>query len=118
MDDVLSPVFAALADPTRRAILQRLRGGDATVAELAEPFDVSQPAISKHLRVLESAGLISRSRVATARYSHLELGGLEEATEWMDACKRVWNDRFDRFDAALARHQDPTPEPDQQEETA
>jgi DNA-binding transcriptional ArsR family regulator len=104
MEDVLSPVFAALADPTRRAILQRLQDGDATVAELAEPFAVSQPAISKHLRVLETAGLISRSRVATARYSHLEARGLEEARQWMETYKRFWNEGFDRLDAVLADH--------------
>ncbi len=104
MKDVLSPVFAALADPTRRAILLRLMDGDATVAELAEPFEMSQPAISKHLRVLETAGLISRSRVATARYSHLESAGLREASTWMDAYKRFWTEGFDKLDAALARH--------------
>jgi DNA-binding transcriptional ArsR family regulator len=103
MDDVLSPVFAALADPTRRAILQRLTDGDATVAELAEPFDISQPAVSKHLRVLEDAGLISRSRVATARYSHLEGARLEEAAMWIDRYKTFWTERFDRLDTALAR---------------
>ena len=106
MKDVLSPVFAALADPTRRAILRRLMDGDATVSELSTPFHVSQPAISKHLRVLEEAGLISRSRVATARYSHLEAAGLQEANEWMDAYKRFWNAGFDRLDDALARYRD------------
>lgn len=100
--DRLSAVFAALADPTRRAILGRLTAGDATVAELASPFAMSQPAVSKHLRVLEGAGLISRSRVATARYSHLEAEPLREATEWMQRYRRFWNDGFDRLDAALA----------------
>lgn len=100
--DRLSAVFAALADPTRRAILGRLAAGDASVAELASPFAMSQPAVSKHLRVLESAGLISRSRVATARYSHLEAEPLREATEWMQRYRRFWNDGFDRLDAALA----------------
>jgi DNA-binding transcriptional ArsR family regulator len=116
MNDVLSTVFAALADPTRRAILQRLTDGDASVAELAEPFAMSQPAISKHLKVLENAGLISRSRVATARYSHLEPAGLAKASAWMDAYKRFWNEGFDKLDDALARYlteqdaaaQDPT----------
>jgi DNA-binding transcriptional ArsR family regulator len=102
--DTLSPVFAALADPTRRAILTRLTTGDASVAELAEPFAMSQPAISKHLKVLETAGLISRSRVATARYSHLEGERLREATEWMQKYKRFWNESFDRLDAALAEY--------------
>jgi DNA-binding transcriptional ArsR family regulator len=102
--DRLSAVFAALADPTRRAILGRLMRGDASVAELAEPFEMSQPAVSKHLRVLESAGLISRNRVATARYSHLEAEPLREATEWMQRYKRFWNESFDRLDAALAEY--------------
>lgn len=100
--DGLSTVFAALADPTRRAILLRLMEGDASVAQLAAPFDMSQPAVSKHLKVLESAGLISRTRVATANYSHLEAGPLREATEWMQRYKRFWNESFDKLDAALA----------------
>jgi len=104
--DTLSPVFAALADPTRRAILQRLTEGDANVAELAEPFAMSQPAISKHLRVLEGAGLISRNRVATARYSHLEADPLREATEYMEKYKRFWNGSFDRLASALAEYQE------------
>lgn len=100
--DELSPVFAALADPTRRAILHRLTTGDASVAQLAEPFAMSQPAVSKHLKVLESAGLISRRRHATARYSHLEAAALKEATEYMEKYRRFWNESFDRLDAALA----------------
>jgi DNA-binding transcriptional ArsR family regulator len=108
--DTLSTVFAALADPTRRAILQRLTDGDANVAELAEPFAMSQPAISKHLRVLESAGLISRNRVATARYSHLEADPLREATEYMEKYKRFWNGSFDRLAQALADYQEQNPE--------
>ena len=100
--DELSTLFAALADPTRRAILQRLTEGDARVAELADPFAMSQPAISKHLKVLEGAGLISRSRVATARYSHLEAQPLKEATEYMQRYKRFWDEGFDKLDAALA----------------
>jgi DNA-binding transcriptional ArsR family regulator len=100
--DRLSLVFAALSDPTRRAILVRLTRGDATVSELAGPFDMSQPAVSKHLRVLENAGLISRSKVATSRYSHLEARPLKEATEWMD--KQFWNESFDRLDAALTSY--------------
>ena len=102
--DQLTTVFAALADPTRRAILQRLTDGDATVAELADPFAMSQPAVSKHLKVLEGAGLISRSRVATARYSHLEAEPLKEATEYMQRYKRFWGESFDKLDAALAEY--------------
>lgn len=102
--DRLSTVFAALADPTRRAILGRLMTGDANVAELAEPFAMSQPAVSKHLKVLETAGLISRSRIATARYSHLEAEPMREATEWMQRYKRFWTESFDRLDAALAEY--------------
>jgi DNA-binding transcriptional ArsR family regulator len=106
--DQLSSVFAALADPTRRALIERLTAGDASVAELAEPFAMSQPAISKHLKVLESAGLISRSRVATARYSHLEAEPLKEATEYMERYRRFWKTTFDRLDAALAAYQKDT----------
>ena len=100
--DTLSPVFSALADPTRRAILLRLMDGDASVSELGAPFAMSQPAVSKHLRVLENAGLISRSRVAAARYSHLEAKQLEQANEWMQQYKQFWNEGFDKLDAALA----------------
>lgn len=103
--DQLSAVFAALADPTRRQILLRLQDGDASVSELAEPFAMSQPAVSKHLKVLESAGLVSRSRVATTRLSHLEAEPLREATEWMQRYKRFWNARFDHLDAAIAAFQ-------------
>jgi len=108
--DTLSSVFAALADPTRRAILQRLSDGDANVADLTEPFAMSQPAVSKHLRVLENAGLISRSRIATARFSHLEAEPLREATEYMEKYKRFWNENFDRLAQALADYQDQHPE--------
>lgn len=100
--DTLTPVFSALADPTRRAILLRLMEGDATVAELGAPFAMSQPAVSKHLRVLENAGLISRSRVATSRYSHLEATPMRDASEWMQRYKRFWNEGFDKLDTALA----------------
>jgi DNA-binding transcriptional ArsR family regulator len=112
MSDQLTAVFAALADPTRRALLQRLTEGDASVAELAEPFAMSQPAISKHLKVLEGAGLISRNRVATARYSHLEAEPLKEATEYMEKYKRFWKDKFTRLDAALAAFMTSTEEED------
>ena len=104
MTDQLSTVFAALADPTRRALLQRLTAGDANVAQLAEPFAMSQPAISKHLRVLEDAGLITRSRKATARFSHLHAEPLREATEYMETYRRFWTQSFDRLDAALAAY--------------
>jgi len=105
VSDQLSTVFAALADPTRRALLRRLESGDASVAELAEPFAMSQPAISKHLKVLEHAGLVSRRQVGTARYSHLEAQPLKEATEYMERYRRFWNTTFDRLDAALAAFQ-------------
>ena len=100
--DELTLVFSALADPTRRAILSRLSESDATVAQLAEPFRMSQPAVSKHLKVLENAGLISRSRAGTSRYSHLEAARLKEANEWMQRYKTYWNEGFDRLDASLA----------------
>jgi DNA-binding transcriptional ArsR family regulator len=100
--DQLSTVFAALADPTRRQILQRLTSGDASVAELSSPFEMSQPAISKHLKVLETAGLISRSRQSTSRFSHLEAEPLKEATEYMEKYRRYWAQSFDKLDAALA----------------
>lgn len=100
--DRLSVVFGALADPTRRAILARLAHGDATVAELAAPFRVSQPAISRHLKVLEQAGLISRRRRATARLSHLEAEPLREATAWLARYREHWDERFARLDTLLA----------------
>ena len=105
MDDRLSVVFGALADPTRRAILARLAGGDATVAELAAPFSVSQPAISRHLKVLEHAGLISRRRRATARLSHLEAQPLQDATRWLADYQAYWQDSHDRLDELLIRLQ-------------
>ena len=116
MPDTLSTVFAALADPTRRALLQRLTEGDASVAELAEPFAMSQPAISKHLKVLEGAGLISRNRVATARFSHLEAEPLKEATEYMQRYRRFWNTTLSCLDAALAAFQAVETEPEEQKE--
>jgi DNA-binding transcriptional ArsR family regulator len=100
--DQLSAVFGALADPTRRAILARLSEGDANVAELSAPFKVSQPAISKHLKVLESAGLVSRSRRATARPSHLEADPLRSATEWLVGYREYWEESHTRLDALLA----------------
>ena len=100
--DGLSLVFGALADPTRRAILTRLAEGEATVAELAAPFSVSQPAISKHLTVLEHAGLVSRTRRATARLSRLEAGPLREATTWLARYQRFWDESYERLDDLLA----------------
>ena len=102
MQDQLDAVFGALADPTRRAILARLAEGDASVFELTAPFNVSQPAISKHLKVLESAGLISRTRQATARLSHLEADPLRQATEWLVGYREYWQESHERLDALLA----------------
>lgn len=98
----LDAVFGALADPTRRAILARLTEGEATVAELAAPFSVSQPAISRHLKVLERAGLISRHRRRTARLSRLEAEPLREATAWLARYQEFWDESYDRLDALLA----------------
>ena len=100
--DQLSAVFGALADPTRRAILARLTDGDLTVGELARPFAVSQPAISRHLKVLEGAGLITRNRRATARLSHLEAEPLRDATEWLARYQAYWQGSHDRLEALLA----------------
>jgi DNA-binding transcriptional ArsR family regulator len=101
--DHLSLTFAALADPTRRSILTRLAEGEATVNELAAPFDVSLPAISRHLKVLERAGLIVRSREAQWRPSQLQADPLDEAVEWMQSRKRTWEARMDRLEAHLRR---------------
>jgi len=97
----LDATFAALADPTRRAILARLASGEASVSELAEPFAMSQPAISKHLRVLENAGLISQGRDAQRRPRRLEATPLAEATEWLEAYRRFWEGNYERLDALL-----------------
>jgi DNA-binding transcriptional ArsR family regulator len=105
--DQLDMVFGALADPTRRAILARLADGDATVGELAAPFAMSQPAISRHLKVLERAGLISRQRRATARLSHLEAEPLREATAWLAGYRAYWDESYERLDALLATLQQP-----------
>jgi DNA-binding transcriptional ArsR family regulator len=100
--DRLSLVFGALADPTRRAILTRLAEGEATVAELAAPFAMSQPAISKHLKVLEQAGLISRNRRATARLSRLEAEPIREVISWLARYQRFWDESHERLDDLLA----------------
>ena len=99
--DRLDATFAALADPTRRAILARLASGEATVNELVEPFAMSQPAISKHLKVLERAGLISRDRDAQRRPSRLEPKRLAEASAWLDRYREFWEASFTRLDAVL-----------------
>jgi DNA-binding transcriptional ArsR family regulator len=103
--DTLSTTLAALADPTRRAILSRLATGEATVSELAKPFAMSQPAVSKHLKVLENAGLISRSRDAQWRPARLEAARLKEVSEWVEQYRRNWEESFQRLDAYLAELQ-------------
>ena len=103
--DRLDATFAALADPTRRAILARLALGEASVSELAEPFAMTQPAVSKHLRVLERAGLVSRGREAQRRPSRLEAQPLAEATEWLEKYRRFWEGSFERLDELLGELQ-------------
>ena len=102
-DDPLNLTFAALADPTRRSILTRLAEGEATVNELAEPFPMSLPAISRHLKVLEHAGLIARTREAQWRPSRLQADPLDDAMEWIQSRKRTWEARMDRLEAHLRR---------------
>jgi DNA-binding transcriptional ArsR family regulator len=99
--DQLSSTFSALADPTRRAILGRLAEGEATVNQLAEPFPISVQAVSKHLKVLERAGLITRGRTAQRRPSRLEAAPLEDAVEWLEGYRRLWEGSFDRLEARL-----------------
>ena len=99
--DQLSTTFAALADPTRRAILMRLSDGEATVGQLAKPFPISVQAVSQHLRVLERAGLIERGRTAQLRPSRLRGAPLKEATEWLESYRRFWDVGFDRMDERL-----------------
>jgi DNA-binding transcriptional ArsR family regulator len=103
MQDRLSQTFAALSDPTRRAILARLSTGETSVSELAKPFRMTAPAITKHLKVLERAGLISRSKQAQWRPAKLEAMPLKEASDWIDQYRKMWEDRFDRLDEYL-RH--------------
>jgi DNA-binding transcriptional ArsR family regulator len=100
-DDPLSTTFAALADPTRRAILARLARGEATVNELAEPFDVTLQAISKHLKVLERAGLITRGRTAQYRPCRLDAAALDPAVDWIARHRQIWTERFDRLEHHL-----------------
>jgi len=103
--DQLSSTFAALADPTRRAILARLADGEATVNELAEPFPVSVQAVSKHLKVLERAGLITRGRTAQLRPSRLNAAPLKDAVDWLGEYRRFWEDSFERLDRHLREMQ-------------
>ena len=103
MADQLSLTFGALADPTRRAILARLARGEATVKELAEPFPISLQAVSKHLKVLEEAGLVARGRTAQLRPSRLQADALREAAEFLDEYRRFWDESFDRLGEHLAR---------------
>lgn len=101
--DRLDATFSALADPTRRAILARLASGEASVAELAKPFAMSQPAVSKHLKVLERAGLIARGREAQRRPCRLEARPLHDANAWLETYRRLWEGRFEQLDALLER---------------
>lgn len=101
MSDRLSTTFQALADPTRRAILERLLEGEATVQELAEPLPMSQPAVSKHLKVLEGAGLIERRPDAQRRWARIQGGPLQEVLVWTTEFQRVWDERFARLDRVL-----------------
>jgi DNA-binding transcriptional ArsR family regulator len=106
MPDQLSLTFAALADPTRRSILTRLAEGEATVNELADPLPMTLPAVSRHLKVLERAGLIVRTRDAQWRPSRMQAEPLDDAVEWMEARKQTWEARMDRLDAHLRRRGD------------
>ncbi len=107
--DQLNRTFAALADPTRRAILARLRSGEATVKELAEPFPISAPAVTKHLKVLQRAGLITQGREAQWRPCRIEAGPLKEAAGWIDQFRQLWSERFDRLDDYLQEMQEEGP---------
>ena len=109
--DQLSVTFAALADPTRRAILARLAKGSASVTELAEPFDMTLPAVSKHLKVLERAGLIARGREAQLRPARLEADPMKEAAGWLDRYRRFWEVRYERLDEVLTQLQNKKGEP-------
>ena len=109
MADHLSLTFAALADPTRRAILSRLAGGEASVTELAKPFDMSLPAVSKHLRVLQKAGLVTRTRDAQWRPVKLAPAPLKGVAEWVDRYREMWEERFDRLDLYLRELQGSEP---------
>lgn len=110
--DTLSATFAAIADPTRRALLHRLTEGEATVTELAEPFDMTMPAITKHLKVLERAGLIERRREAQRRPCRLRAEPLKDAAAWMQQYRAFWEGRLDRLDAYLREIQKEQPSPE------
>lgn len=101
LTDQLSQTFAALADPTRRAILARLAQGECSVKELAQPFDMTMPAVSKHLKVLEKAGLIARGKEAQWRPRKLQAGGMKEADDWLERYRQFWEDSLDRLDDYL-----------------
>jgi DNA-binding transcriptional ArsR family regulator len=101
--DPLSATFAALADPTRRAILSRLLSGECSVTDLAKPFDMTMPAVSKHLRVLERAGLIARRREAQWRHCRIEASPLKEVADWTERYRHIWEERFDRLDRYLQK---------------
>lgn len=111
MEDRLSTTFAALADPTRRAILERLAHGDATVGELAEPFAMTLPAISKHVSVLERAGLVTKDRDGQRRHCRITATPLQSATSWLEEYRRHWEANLDSLDAYLTQIQDATPTP-------
>jgi DNA-binding transcriptional ArsR family regulator len=113
--DQLSRTFGALSDPTRRAILARLANGEATVTEIAEPFEMSLPAVSKHLKVLERAGLISRGREAQWRPARLDPEPLRKASGWLDDYRRFWDESFDRLDDYLEQLQAKEPHGDSDE---
>ena len=113
--DALSATFAALADPTRRAMLLRLRQGDAVVKDLAEPFAMTMPAVCKHLRVLERAGLVERGRAAQTRPCTLRAEPLREVAEWTEKYRHMWEERFDRLDAYLQQLQQQPAAPREQE---
>jgi len=108
----LDATFIALADPTRRAILARLMSGEASVNELAEPFSISQPAVSKHLKILERARLVSRSRDATRRPVKIEAGRMREAADWLENYRKFWEHSYQRLDALLEVLQTPVNKPD------
>jgi DNA-binding transcriptional ArsR family regulator len=114
--DPMSATFAALSDPTRRAILERLSAGEASVTELAQPFEMSLPAITKHLKVLERAGLISRSRDAQWRPCKLEAKPLGEAVEWIEQYRRFWEESFDRLEDYLRELQNEEPKSEEKKE--
>lgn len=109
--DALSATFAALADPTRRAILARLAGGEATVREIAEPFAISAPAVTKHLKVLQRAGLITQGRDRTFRPCRIQPAPLKDAADWTLQYRQLWEDRLDRLDAYLQQLQAPEKNP-------